>query len=98
IRDFHVTGVQTCALPIFAVFDKDGDVVEFAFSGGEYTALEGGGTFSVALTPGNPTATVNLPASGNPYTFESKGFDTGSANVIARSEERRVGTEAGCRG
>src|SRR5690606_40894875 len=23
IRDFHVTGVQTCALPIFAAFDQE---------------------------------------------------------------------------
>src|SRR5690606_5945635 len=64
-------------------FDEDGTQVEFVQSGGESTAQVGGGIYTVELTPGDASAQVNLPAAGNPYTFESKGFDAGSTNVIA---------------
>src|SRR5690606_22928347 len=41
--------------------------------------------------PGDASAQVNLPAAGNPYTFESRSFDAGSTNVIAYdSQDRNV--------
>ncbi len=74
-----------------AVFDKDGTQVEFVLSAGEYTAQVGGGVNTIELTPADASAQVNLPAAGNPYTFESKGFDAGSLNVIAYdSQDRNV--------
>lgn len=72
-----------------AVFDKDGDQVKFDLSGGAYTASPTGSTLTIELTPGDPSADVSLPAAGNPYTFESRGYDSGSANVIAYDTQDR---------
>src|SRR5690606_40232268 len=56
IRDFHVTGVQTCALPIFAglrttqmSINGDGVVVTHKDSGGWRELLSGAGTRSVSV-------------------------------------------------
>src|SRR5207253_3490419 len=85
IRDGHVTGVQTCALPICVVAHEDIP---------RYLA-----TMGVAVAP--------YPAIGNFYYSPLKLFEymaaaravvasrTGQvAQVINRSEERRVGKES----
>ena len=67
IRDYDVTGVQTCALPI-CVFDA----ISSALSGGGEVRLVGFGTFSVShrkATQGrNPRTgeTIQIKASNQP--------------------------------
>src|SRR5690606_41176214 len=93
IRDFHVTGVQTCALPISLV-DED-RAAETAFAG-ESTVL------SPETFPGARVAEVWgwdpaawLGAKGH------RNFDRLTKFLIAaaklRSEERRVGKGCRCR-
>src|SRR5690606_40021834 len=87
IRDFHVTGVQTCALPIWAssaVIPRLGMAVPGCMAGGSInqgTRCRG--------TLGNAPASTLLCAnsrSGGP-----------TIPIAPRSEERRVGKEGGDR-
>src|SRR5947207_6283361 len=77
IRDHCVTGVQTCALPIFTGYDRDGWKVSFG-SGGQ------SGAFYVATDRGRAIL-VGLDAS-------PAGIGRYALTLI-RSEERRVGKE-----
>src|SRR5690606_41180921 len=87
IRDFHVTGVQTCALPILVmrVLEKGGLslVGKVAYvaghSLGEYSALAAAGTFSLADTARLLRIRGNAMQAAVPV------------GEGARSEERRVG-------
>src|SRR5690606_39875490 len=89
IRDFHVTGVQTCALPI-----SDGDAGE----AGELQGEEGEGQADWEKVRNFPGAEVKndrnilLPDGMNVNRHDS----TRPFNNGPRSEERRVGKE--CRG
>src|SRR5690606_40129342 len=77
IRDFHVTGVQTCALPISAV------------SSGTGSSL-GGWSVSRCRSSSAPTL---LPAARSARSsFVSKASNALRSSWI-RSEERRVGKE-----
>src|SRR5690606_39582001 len=78
IRDFHVTGVQTCALPILAVFGAFGQI------GGAVGLTEADGT----LVAGLPLLDrpERVLASPRPAV-------TAEPVLVARSEERRVGKE-----
>src|SRR5690606_39531396 len=92
IRDFHVTGVQTCALPISTpqAWDSRG-------SGGMImmSAREGGRTPSDAVARLAFISFQNGQVSS--YTYrEPNGFRT--VNHPDRSEERRVGNECRTRG
>src|SRR5690606_40742338 len=86
IRDFHVTGVQTCALPIFFDADKAG---RKATAASRQPAREAGARAKVA----------RLPEGMDPDDFiRTRGPEAlqnllGSAQDILRSEERRVGKE-----
>src|SRR5690606_40745555 len=90
IRDFHVTGVQTCALPIYAhpfvmmyntdicdragLLDSDGQIVEI-------------------------TSPEDFLAAGRELAAASDGGHGLSYGYLGdRSEERRVGRAPGCRG
>src|SRR5207253_5803839 len=82
IRDGHVTGVQTCALPIFLS----------RYSSASYMR------FSVSRTAVSASSSTASPASGwppAPYASARKASRYDWA-ILARSEERRVGKE--CRG
>src|SRR5207253_6854488 len=98
-RDGHVTGVQTCALPICREGDKkDGGSCETPFQAGNGTSPD---RFGSVLTVRH-AATLCLradvaelvdahgsgPCGGNPVEVQ----------VLSRSEERRVGKECRCRG
>src|SRR5439155_10106145 len=72
IRGGHVTGVQTCALPIY----------------GFGTALVAVGGNLLIGSPGDDSAGLDAGAA---YLF-----DPGTAVVVKRSEERRVGKEGRC--
>src|SRR5690606_40571351 len=86
IRDFHVTGVQTCALPICAL---EPEVVDLA-----NMLVEMGAKIS-----GIGTATMTIEGverlHGCEYSVVPDRIETGSY-LAGRSEERRVGKEGRC--
>src|SRR5690606_40831000 len=89
IRDFHVTGVQTCALPIyqgqaFAQVDGDGRQALFPqnFGGGLFSALVDDVAFADQVK--RQVGKLHEVATGTHATVPVDD---------RRSEERRVGTE-----
>src|SRR5690606_40760757 len=89
IRDFHVTGVQTCALPIFPVVR--------AQAAGNNEVCPGGTTEFIVNT--NPDTITYTYAWSGPGGFTGNAASTGTVSapgfyyVTIRSEERRVGKE-----
>src|SRR5690606_40894888 len=84
IRDFHVTGVQTCALPIFARHGSsmtEGAAVEAALAG------------PASPSRANAAASAGSAASEARSAARSRGVALGRAALARprRSEERRVG-------
>src|SRR5207253_7407442 len=89
IRDGHVTGVQSCALPISPVLEA---------LWGEVTAV-----LTSATIPSTLPIRLGLPAGdhdqldvGSPFDFGANALLYCSAHLPdprARSEERRVGTD-----
>src|SRR5690625_7962055 len=100
IRDGHVTGVQTCALPIYDhrsadLLDEGADVIR----GLPHCALAGGEQLSSRL----PGSCAHLPL-GPPLGSLSDGravvepeAPVEGIPATVRSEERRVGKECGSR-
>src|SRR5690606_39829681 len=95
IRDFHVTGVQTCALPIFGYIQD-----AFLIHRCDRYDIKGKDTIS-----GNAKFYVNDLAYRN-YLYPGFGYGFGYLveNLVflelrraGRSEERRVGKECGSR-
>src|SRR5690606_39449911 len=87
IRDFHVTGVQTCALPISA--PACGSEVESAR--GRFAAAGAG--FGAAVTAFAGAASASTTATAPPA---AAAFTTLASRATEglRSEERRVGKES----
>src|SRR5690606_40823084 len=89
IRDFHVTGVQTCALPISA--DAPGHHVQWTI-----------GAMPVLVADENMLRQLwgNLMGNAVKYSMKSEParVTVEHARDEARSEERRVGKECKCRG
>src|SRR5690606_39822037 len=94
IRDFHVTGVQTCALPIYA-----GDDFRRPFGGGADLVHAGAVQDGAAHGPGE-AVDVQLDAQIPEFQRGAGGGFGQAAGVHddVRSEERRVGIEAAARG
>src|SRR5690606_40075443 len=91
IRDFHVTGVQTCALPIF--LRRQRGLLRTALSVFLLLSLSSCTLFDPWFSPSTDTS-ARIPAavaSAHPLATQA-GLDI----LAARSEERRVGT--GCCG
>src|SRR5690606_40349155 len=94
IRDFHVTGVQTCALPIWV------DARGFLLGAGVATTL-GTGVLAVRkrgkLPPPVITREYQLEYGTAALEVPATGVELAGRRVLLldRSEERRVGT--GCR-
>src|SRR5690606_39932830 len=87
IRDFHVTGVQTCALPIFADnaaghFMRAGQV-NIVLVGSDRTAANG----DLANKIGTYQLGVLAKENGVPF------YPVVPTSTVDRSEERRVGKE-----
>src|SRR5690606_40383015 len=90
IRYFHVTGVQTCALPIFTGFTQmspsgpvlswSGGVIGVPFENNEFTVLD---------------LNTDWNHVGAYYEFDEESEEKTQFSV--RSEERRVGKECGSR-
>src|SRR5205085_7711164 len=84
IRDLTVTGVQTCALPIYLLrVLAEPNVIAIS---GEQASFLAGGEFPIPVPQTNGT--------GNTITIEYKKF---GVKLDFRSEERRVGKECRCR-
>src|SRR5207302_5684361 len=85
IRDFHVTGVQTCALPIYGILAETADAV-----------ISVPEVFNYWLQPGRIDVgflgAAQLDKFGNINTTVI-GSDYAHPKVRLRSEERRVGKE-----
>src|SRR5690606_41072716 len=79
IRDFHVTGVQTCALPIF-LLSLSGSAARAA----AYSSVDGGGAESTARRTGDQDQ-------GRRRAFGDGGEGGIRTPGPGRSEERRVG-------
>src|SRR5690606_40989929 len=98
IRDFHVTGVQTCALPIspFAELDLP-DGLDAIVTVQNYHDLH------LKHFPADTARTVNaelfksLKPGGVLLVVDHEALP-GSGHDAARSEERRVGKEGSSRG
>src|SRR5690606_39698647 len=89
IRDFHVTGVQTCALPIFEPQDM-------------HNVLHGEEWFMVKGTMETPNGSDELSCAVRKghrkvFTRNRKEYERLADHVgrFPRSEERRVGKECG---
>src|SRR5258707_11207469 len=77
IRDIGVTGVQTCALPIYVLAADLAEFVTFTGVGDKFRKI--GGQYIAQLNPnGSP---------GNQFSAAAWGL------MPSRSEERRVGKE-----
>src|SRR5690606_39736760 len=85
IRDFHVTGVQTCALPISERITDLQDVRDRI----------------IAELAGQPEPGIPMPSEPSVLLADDLApADTAGLDpslVVARSEERRVGRECGSR-
>src|SRR5256886_9026335 len=78
IRDLTVTGVQTCALPIYAITAENVD--------GSVPASQLTGTLPGGLLSGTYPNAITLNNAANSFTGNGAG-------LTGRSEERRVGKE-----
>src|SRR5690606_39992595 len=88
IRDFHVTGVQTCALPISGSGDTHYAV---RLNGSENERI--GLARSLAVMTGD---TVRAEVFAK-YLDPDQNNWTAALHDLMRSEERRVGKESRCR-
>src|SRR5690606_39705720 len=91
-RDFHVTGVQTCALPIFGPGPDGEDILLRGFfledSELTFTNEKPYVIYGFAAVPGNKTLTVEA---GARVHFHSESGILVAKDGSIRSEERRVG-------
>src|SRR5690606_39992609 len=91
IRDFHVTGVQTCALPILSnagIIQLSGDDEPPAPTLSVH-APAGSGPTEAGTAPGTPPG----PTATGSAQPAKQGPEPEGASSHTRSEERRVGKE-----
>src|SRR5438874_4775659 len=87
IRDLYVTGVQTCALPIWT--DASRPAAQAIRIGLVQPAL----TLTCSTSPGRESPSRPWPLPIRPGEFHLLRFRRRSVSSLARSEERRVGKE-----
>src|SRR5205823_7930888 len=91
IRDKLVTGVQTCALPIFNVIDKnDQHVAGLTAQDFQLTVSSQSITSTLAPPADTPRVLILIDSS---FFMRNHSHDQ-PATVAGRSEERRVGKES----
>src|SRR5690606_41066285 len=94
IRDFHVTGVQTCALPISPRTSASRRKIAWASAGSCCWKVTG--RFSTSTRPNRLTCSY---ATTQPRFFDQcASRQLVRSRCAARSEERRVGKECRARG
>src|SRR5690606_41190522 len=87
IRGFHVTGVQTCALPIYRLVDQ---------RQARPTAPLAAADADVRSTVAGGKAPRPVPAgAGNVADGGGAAKSVGKLRLLERSEERRVGKDGG---
>src|SRR5688500_6143712 len=86
IRDYKVTGVQTCALPISIITRVENEI------------RADGKLVDGAASPSRGEASTDTPASAPEINIRAQFDGKGSYELVQRSEERRVGKERRCRG
>src|SRR5690606_40984570 len=93
-RDFHVTGVQTCALPIS---QGDGRSVQALTVQVQIRSMALNGTGTVKNGRGHPESMVRGTNQGRagvaPLTIGPGDFVVTHGTSLLRSEERRVGKQ-----
>src|SRR5699024_11414532 len=92
IRDRNVTGVQTCALPIFARAARAGGAHTVGVIPAHLVPLE------VADVDADELIVVETMRERKQLMDERSDAFLALPGGIGRSEERRVGKECGCRG
>src|SRR5690606_39435419 len=92
IRDFHVTGVQTCALPISARLPGRRDFAAFTTNPGYARASTVRTLHRCDIIRRGPRLTFILEGDGFLYRM-CRGIVGTLVQVGLRSEERRVGRE-----
>src|SRR5205085_6791841 len=98
IRDLTVTGVQTCALPIFTITSAATTCYWTQKQDGTYKAFESvPHRVNIIDTPGHVDFTAEVERSMRVLDGAVAVF-CGVAGVQPRSEERRVGKECVSRG
>src|SRR5690606_40700822 len=93
IRDFHVTGVQTCALPILAEITKNHATI-YDRSCSVITSRRANP--QVPCKPNRPPLQEIAPGGTNQISQRNESTITRGTNQLSatsRSEERRVGNE-----
>src|SRR5690606_40910519 len=96
-RDFHVTGVQTCALPIYAPNWRLGHWLNGRINGVSLDEL----IAAILADFGLPEADVSgvdgyLSGFVISEPASARGVLEPLLDIFGRSEERRVGKEGGC--
>src|SRR5690606_40261526 len=91
ILDYHVTGVQTCALPILA--ETNGDKPRIIALTGNSLNVDDGTHNQEAIDDYiiKPFTAEALLTLLSPVIVDGKNIEESSGNLEARSEERRVG-------
>src|SRR5690606_39402956 len=97
IRDFHVTGVQTCALPIFlgVVGVTGGEIKGDVFDSPDETKSRAPAFYGKLGVDRQLNDDLRVRLTGSAYTTSSSASNT---LYGGRSEERRVGKEGRPRG
>src|SRR5690606_40398157 len=97
---FHVTGVQTCALPISAPEAGDAAANKYLKASGAFSAISSdqvtfdNTTANLDGSPSDVEAAIEALAEYTPRPYTVK---TDVETMAVRSEERRVGKERRCR-
>src|SRR5437016_13210760 len=94
IRDWSVTGVQTCALPIWFITSHNAPTEAVKNRAAARSAVTSGPWASMAGQVANKVRLTRLPPQPNSRCDQAQ---TSAPSKTARSEERRVGKECRAR-
>src|SRR5690606_40192212 len=93
IRDFHVTGVQTCALPILSLQKHHHRAEHWIVVKGTAEVTRGQESFLLSENQSTYIPIGEVHRLHNPGKMELEMIEVQSGSYLGRSEERRVGKE-----